>query len=176
MGFDASVDTVLAEVGLGIGWAQQGDRTGARLLFAQLWGQVGPQGDALHRCAIAHSMADVQDDPRDELQWDLLAFDAARDLDDRRLGEAGMAATVGNLFPSLHLNLGDVYRRLGDRQHAFLHLSAGRQALQRLPDDGYRSMISDGLDRLERRLREPAADANGSPDHDPAATVRRPPT
>jgi hypothetical protein len=50
------------------------EREAARRLFADLWEEIGAGGDALHRCALAHSMADVQDDVREELVWDLRAF------------------------------------------------------------------------------------------------------
>ncbi len=150
----ADAGEVLAEVAMGIGWARSGDRAGARLLFAALWERVGAHGDALCRCAIAHSMADVMDDPRAELRWDLRALDAARELEDGRLTEAGMAVTTAGLFPSLHLNLGDAYRRAGDREQALVHLHAGREALGRLPPDDGAAQVRDGLDRLARRLEE----------------------
>lgn len=153
---DPAVDGgLLGEVAMGIGWARSGDREGARLLFAALWARVGEAGDALHRCAVAHSMADVVDDPRAELRWDLRALAAARELRDGRLAEAGMAVSPEGLFPSLHLNLGDVYRRLGDATNAVLHLHAGREALAALPPDGYRTRIEEGLERLAARLAAP---------------------
>lgn len=143
---------VLAEVAMGIGWARSGDREGARLLFAALWARVGEHGDALERCAVAHSMADVVEDPRAELRWDLRALAAARELQDAQLAAVGMAVSPEGLFPSLHLNLGDVYRRLGDVANAVLHLHAGREALAALPPDGYRARIEEGLERLGARL------------------------
>lgn len=147
------VDDVLAEVAMGIGWARSGDREGARLLFAALWRRVGDSPDALHRCAVAHSMADVVDDPQAELRWDLRALAAADQLQDERLQRAGMGLSVDGLFPSLHLNLGDVYRRLGHHEHAVAHLHAARRALAGLPLDDYRRSIDEGLQRLDLELR-----------------------
>jgi len=59
-------DEMMTRIGHGIELSQSGHRDQARRLFAELWEQIGPQGDALLRCALAHSMADVQDDPHDE--------------------------------------------------------------------------------------------------------------
>src|SRR5690348_5880359 len=38
----------------------RGQRDAARLLFAEIWDEIGgEQGDPLHVCVLAHSMADV---------------------------------------------------------------------------------------------------------------------
>jgi hypothetical protein len=55
-------------------------------------------------------------------------------------------------MPSLHLNLGDDYLRLGDRAACQRHLAAGMAATADLPDTPYASMIRGGLDRLAERL------------------------
>jgi hypothetical protein len=50
-------DSVMVRVGEGIGSGERGEREAARALFAELWEEIGGDaGDALHRCAIAHSM------------------------------------------------------------------------------------------------------------------------
>lgn len=72
----------LSRIGAVLEVSQRGEREAARAAFAELWAQVGPDGDALHRCAIAHSMADAQDHPRDELAWDRRALEAATSLTD----------------------------------------------------------------------------------------------
>ncbi|MGW6741746.1 hypothetical protein ACWGDX_13630 [Streptomyces sp. NPDC055025] len=54
-----------------------GDREEARNRFGALWTEIGEAGDPLHRCTLAHYMADTQDDPGDELAWDLRALTAA---------------------------------------------------------------------------------------------------
>src|ERR1700716_1717366 len=61
-----------------------GDRAAARARFSDLWNEIGENGDPLHRCAVAHYMADVRDDPAEELEWDLLALRAADSLTDDR--------------------------------------------------------------------------------------------
>jgi hypothetical protein len=145
-------DPIMIEIGRGIELNQQGERDAARILLTDLWDQVGPDGDPLHRCAIAHSLADADDDPHEELAWDLRALDAADSITDEQVRGAGMPGSVAGFYPSLHLNLGDVYRRLGDEDEARRHLAAGQAATDALGDDGYARMIKAGLDRLGDRL------------------------
>jgi len=146
---------VMIQIGLAIARSQHGDRAGARLMFQDLWAQVGPDGDPFHRCALAHSMADVQDDPREELAWDLLALEAGDLLTNERVFAGGVAGPAQGFYPSLHLNLADVYRRLGNTERACHHVVLGHAALESLADDGYRQMIRDALDRVQHQLEVP---------------------
>jgi hypothetical protein len=151
-------DAIMVHIGYGIAIGQQGDRAAARALFTEVWERIGSTGDAFHRCALAHSMADVQDDPADELLWDLRALEAADEVTDERLRSAGVAGAVRGFYPSLHLNLGEVYRKLGDWVKAWEHLGRGRDSSQALGDNDYGKMISDALDRLEARLQDSHAE------------------
>jgi hypothetical protein len=145
-------DVIMVRIGEGIDLGQRGERAAARALFSQVWEEIGPTGDAFHRCALAHSMADVQDDPYEELVWDLRALEAADSITDERARRAGVATPVSGLYPSLHLNLGEVYRKLGQFDRARDHLERGRAAAVSLSDDGYGRMIMRALDRLAGRL------------------------
>ncbi len=145
-------DAVMTRIGHAVELGQRGDRQDARQLFAELEAQIGPDGDALHRVALAHAMADVQDDPRDELAWDLRALQAADAVTDERAAQAGVAGPVAGFYPSLHLNLGEDYRKLGDLPAARRHLELGQVAAAVLGDDGYSKMIRGGLERLAARL------------------------
>jgi hypothetical protein len=138
----------MIRIGEGIGLGRRGQRTAARRVFAEVWNEIGPAGDPFHRCALAHSMADVQDDAAEELAWNLRALEAADEITGERAREIGVAA----YYPSLHLDLGDVYRRLGDPRRAREHLARGRAALGDLADDGYAQMVRGELDRLACRL------------------------
>jgi hypothetical protein len=154
-------DATMAEVGRGLALSHGGEHDAARRLFEALWEDVGGEGgDPLHRCAVAHAMADMQDDPADELVWDLRALAAADLISDGRAAEAGMTASVASLYPSLHLNLGECYRKLGQQEPAREHLRRGLAAAGALPDDGYGRMVRGGLDRLSDRL------STGSPTAD----------
>jgi hypothetical protein len=147
------IDTTMAELGRGMALSHAGERDAGRRVFEALWEDIGGEdGDPLHRCAIAHAMADVQDDPASELVWDLRALAAAEHISDLRAAEAGMTASVASLYPSLHLNLGECYRKLGQPEPAAEHLRRGLAAAGALPDDGYGRMVRGGLDRLAVRL------------------------
>ncbi|WP_432519154.1 hypothetical protein [Kineococcus sp. SYSU DK006] len=145
-------DDVMTRIGHGIELNQRGEKYRAHALFMDLWSQIGPDGDAMHRCALAHSMADTCDDPQEELRWDLEALRAADSITDERASAAGMAGPVAAFYPSLHLNLGEVHRELGDLDAARRHLDLGRRAITALPDNGYGRMITAGLDALSQRL------------------------
>lgn len=146
-------DAVMSRIAEGIGLHERGDRVAARALFDELWSQIGgSDGDPFHRCALAHSMADAQDDVREELRWDLEALAAADLVTDERAARGGVSGPVAGFYPSLHLNLGDCYRKLGDVDLAREHLARGRAAVDALGDDGYGRMIKGGLDRLADRL------------------------
>lgn len=143
-------DAVMTQIGHAVERGQCGERQDARRQLADLWDQIGPAGDPLHRVALAHGMADVQDDPHDALAWDLRALQAADAVTVERAAHAGVA--VAGLYPSLHLNLGEDYRKIGDMASARHHLEFGQAAARILGDDGYSRMIRGGLERLGDRL------------------------
>jgi hypothetical protein len=146
-------DEILDRLDEATALVRHGDRHSARSLLEDLWSHVGGgEGDALYRCAIAHQLADLQDRLSDELAWDLAALDAAESVTDERLAPSAAAAAVRGLFPSLHLNLADGYRRLGDHGNARLHLERGRRACIALSDTAYGDMIRTALDRVGQRL------------------------
>ncbi|XVU29455.1 hypothetical protein ACQPZJ_20985 [Actinoplanes sp. CA-054009] len=146
MATDPTLDRIGEAVALHHG---RGDREGARELFERIWAEIGgEEGDPLHVCVLAHSAADVQDDPRQELLWDERALTAAGRLTDERVAEAGVPLTVAALHPSLHLSLADCHRRLGDLARAREHLARAHAGIEELGDTDYGRLIRDGLHRL----------------------------
>ena len=146
------MDVVMMQIGHGLQLGQSGDRAAARRELAEVWRRIGREaGDPLHRCALAHAMADGQEDVRDELVWDLRALEAADAISDERASGAGLSSARA-LYPSLHLNLGECYRKVGDLDRAREQLRRGQSAVAALADDGYGQMIRGGLDRLAERL------------------------
>ncbi|MGI5521859.1 hypothetical protein ACQEUX_13035 [Micromonospora sp. CA-259024] len=111
-----AADVTLARINDGVRLHHhQGEREAARDLFGQIWDDIGGErGDPLHVCFFAHSMADVQDDVQQELVWDQRALAAVDLLTDARVARAGVPLPVASLYPSLHLNLAECYRKLGD--------------------------------------------------------------
>ncbi|MFJ9032877.1 hypothetical protein ACIRQP_30985 [Streptomyces sp. NPDC102274] len=180
---EASEDAFITRIGQAVMLLHGGDREEARNRFGELWTELGEAGDAFHRCALAHYLADTQDDPGDELAWDLRALTAADGLgesaadggaaevrgdDDRgddggaggdRLAEAresvpGTSSVVRAFYPSLHLNLAADYLKLQRPEAARLHLDRARDAADALGDGGDVNGVRAGIDRLERLLRE----------------------
>jgi hypothetical protein len=149
-----TTDQTMARIGQGVELHHhRGEREAARDLFAQIWDDIGgEQGDPLHVCVLAHSMADVQDDVHQELMWDLRALAAADLVTDERVGQAGVTLSVAGLYPSLHLNVSECYRKLGDLGRARQHLKQARAEIGALGDDEYGQLIKGGLERLAEQL------------------------
>ncbi|MFF4607703.1 hypothetical protein ACFY12_33820 [Streptomyces sp. NPDC001339] len=153
-----------------------GDREEARNRLSELWHEIGPQGDAFHRCALAHYMADTQDDPRDELDWDLRALEAAEhfvterpdgcgtgprqpgvaggpDLDpDPGPGPRHPLVALRAFFPSLHLNIAADYAALDRPADAHAQLRRARASVSALADGEYRQSLRDAIDQLQLRI------------------------
>jgi hypothetical protein len=100
-----------------------------------------PTGDPLHRCSLAHYMADLYEDPAQALAWDIRALDAVDALTDQRVQEHHAALQVAGFYPSLHLNLADNYRRLGSFEAATEHISAAQEHAPNLPQDAYGALL-----------------------------------
>ncbi|HEX2301261.1 MAG TPA: hypothetical protein VHH34_22630 [Pseudonocardiaceae bacterium] len=147
-------DPTIIRIGQAVQLSHQGERESARLLFAEIWDEIGGErGDPLHRCTLAHAMADVQDDVHRELVWDQRALAAADLLTDARVAQAGVTLPVAGLYPSLHLNLSECYRKLGDLGRAREHLQQAQATIGALGDDEYAQMIKGGLEQIAERLR-----------------------
>ncbi|GGX73016.1 hypothetical protein GCM10010510_17160 [Streptomyces anandii JCM 4720] len=160
----AASDAVLTRIGQSVMLHHAGDREEARGRLLDLWTEIGEDGDPLHRCTLAHYMADTQDDPADELAWDLRALSAAEELAADRPAGHEDAPAVRALYPSLHLNLAADYAKLGRREAARTHLRRARTAAAALDTDTYGEGIRTAIRQLETRLRE---DHPGDPQSGP---------
>lgn len=154
----AAPDALLTRIGQVVMLHHAGDREEARHRFLGLWAEIGEHGDPLHRCTLAHYLADAQDDPEHELAWDLRALSAAEEVTDGRPGAGEGAPAVRALYPSLHLNLAADYARLGRPDAARTHLHRARGAARALADDRYGEGVRAAIRLLEVRLGE-----NGTP-------------
>jgi hypothetical protein len=146
----AAPDAVLTRIGQVVMLHHAGDREEARHRYLGLWAEIGEHGDPLHRCTLAHYLADTQDDPADELAWDLRALTAAEEAREESVAVAAVIA----IYPSLHLNLADDYLGLGRRDAARTHLRWAREAATALADDSYGEGVWAAIARLESRLGE----------------------
>jgi hypothetical protein len=138
----------------------QGDRAGARETYAALWASLDAAGDddPIHRVWVAHVTADAQDDPAEQVRWDLVALRAA-DAAAERGGADGVS--VRTFYPSLHLNLGEGFRRLGDDRRARDHLAQAERHLRGHPDDDERAGIAAAVVGLRDRIDHPPENADG---------------
>ncbi|MGW5851442.1 hypothetical protein ACWFQ8_26450 [Streptomyces sp. NPDC055254] len=190
---EASEDAVMTRIGQAVILLHAGDREEARNRLGEIWSQLGEEGDCLHRCTLAHYMADAQDDPADELTWDLRALTAAEALragpapDGGTLPGPGPAAPGGGpgdgrsagvaphlamrvFYPSLHLSLAADYVKLRRPDAARNHLARARAAAAALSDDGYGNGVRAAIARLERRLAaepDPGPGARPFPEQSP---------
>ncbi|QOV39777.1 hypothetical protein IM697_16105 [Streptomyces ferrugineus] len=139
-------DAVLTRIGQVVMLHHAGDREEARRRLLDLWTELGEGGDPLHRCTLAHYLADTQDDPTDELAWDLRALTEAEG--------ARSAVAVRALYPSLHLNLAADYVKLDREEAARVHLRRARGAAGVLGDDSYGDGVRAEIRRLEGWLGE----------------------
>ena len=80
------------------------------------------------------------------------ALAAAGRLTDARVAQAGVALPVAGLYPSLHLNLSECYRKLGDLDRAREHLREARATVGALGDDEYGLLIKQGMARIAEQL------------------------
>lgn len=131
-----------------------GDRPGARALLLTLWHELAD--DAAARCVLAHYLADTHDDPHEVLQWDERALQAAEGLTDAALKRLHPNLSLREFCPSLHLNLGEARRVVGDLAGARASAEQALAAAGELPEDGYGQFIREGIRRLVERVgREP---------------------
>ncbi|RCV49034.1 hypothetical protein [Marinitenerispora sediminis] len=134
---------------------REGDAEGARQRLAEIWVDISPDGDAFHRCVLAHYMADLQDDPRNELAWDIRALAAADASTDERVKQYHASLDLRGFYPSLHVNLADDYHRLGEEAKAREHLRQAQANAHMLRDDAYGDGIRSAMRRLATELGEP---------------------
>ncbi|WP_329446837.1 hypothetical protein OG906_28480 [Streptomyces sp. NBC_01426] len=161
---EASEDAVMTRIGQAVILLHAGDREEARNRLGEIWSEIGEAGPPLHRCTLAHYMADAQDDPADELAWDLRALTAADGpsaTEGPPAGPPGARAPRGArdphpavrvFYPSLHLNLAADYVKLRRPEAARVHLARARAATGALADDGYGDRVRAAIARLELRL------------------------
>ncbi|GLI40998.1 hypothetical protein [Glycomyces algeriensis] len=162
----AAPDPVMEAIGRAVMEGQNGDLAAARARLAELWARIGVSGDPLHRCTLAHSMADLYDDPAQALAWDVRALDAADAATDERVQAHHAGLELAGFYPSLHLNLADDYRRLASFEAAQAHIDAAEKAVPALPEGPYGDLIRGAVKEVAAAIAAkdsaPRASAPGS--------------
>ncbi|GAA0289226.1 hypothetical protein GCM10010302_29480 [Streptomyces polychromogenes] len=158
-------DPVMEAIGRAVAEGHGGDPAAARRALLDLWERTGVTGDPLHRCSLAHYLADLHEDPAEALAWDVRALDAADAVTGARVREHHAGLRVAGFYPSLHLNLADDYRRLGSFGAAARHIDAARAHSPALGQDPYGDLIRRAVEEvagaIARRDRTPRASAPG---------------
>ncbi|MFI8193650.1 hypothetical protein ACIF8T_33560 [Streptomyces sp. NPDC085946] len=147
-------DPTMEAIGRAVAAGRAGDTASARRALLDLWSAIGVTGDPLHRCTLAHHLADLHEDPAQALAWDIRALDAADALTERRLREHHAGLRVAGFYPSLHLNLADAYRRLGSFAAAAEHVEAAREHLPDLPRDSYGDLLRTAVEEVAGAVAE----------------------
>ncbi|MER6298330.1 hypothetical protein ABT247_01995 [Kitasatospora sp. NPDC001539] len=148
-------ESALTRIALGLGGvqaAQRGRTAEARASFEALWDALGER-DVFHRCVLAHYLADLQEDPRAELEWDRRALAAADSLTAECARTYESAHQVRAFYPTLHLNLASDHLKLGEPERAREQLERAVRSLDALPADAYGAGIRAAVDELRQRLR-----------------------
>jgi len=81
----------------------------ARALYQRAW---DAHRDDYEACIAAHYLARFQDSPEATLYWNEMALRYAQAVEDER---------VEKFYPSLYLNLGSAYEKLGNLEEAQRH-------------------------------------------------------
>jgi hypothetical protein len=132
----SSEQTVKERIRAAVLARESGDVSAARSSLEALR-PVAEASSAFDWLFFAHSFADVQDDLTQELHWDVIALDALGRLTEGEALAEGVPGGKSGLLPSLHLNLADVYRRLGDEIQALRHFQEGAKYLDALDEESY---------------------------------------
>lgn len=140
-----NIDLTMEAIGAAVQQGHAGDVAGARRKLLALWREIGAGADPLHRCTLAHYLADLHDHAGEALAWDVRALDAADTLTDERAQRQHTALRVRGFYPSLHLNLADDYRRLGAFEAAGAQLDAAKNYVDELGQDAYGQGVLAGL-------------------------------
>ncbi|MFG3338213.1 hypothetical protein [Glycomyces sp. NPDC048151] len=161
-----AADPTMEAIGQAVMRGQNGDTASARAELLDLWARIGVTGDPLHRCTLAHSLADLYDDAAEALAWDVRALDAADAATDERVQAHHAGLQLAGFYPSLHLNLADDYRRLGSFAAAQAHIDAAEQAAPALPEGPYGDLIRGAVKEVAAAVAEkdtaPRVSAPGS--------------
>ncbi|MFD5710840.1 hypothetical protein ACFWHW_10650 [Streptomyces pharetrae] len=143
-----SPDPTMDAIGRAVAEGRAGDPASARRGLLDLWSRIGVTGDPLHRCTLAHHLADLCAHPAEALAWDVRALDAADAVTEQRAQQHHAGLRIAGFYPSLHLNLADNHRRLGSFEAAAEHVTAARESVPHLPDDTYGALLRTAIDQV----------------------------
>ncbi|MFD4754284.1 hypothetical protein [Streptomyces sp. NPDC058426] len=148
----ASPDPTMEAIGQAVTEGRTGNTLSARQKLLNLWSVIGVTGDPLHRCSVAHYLADLYEDPAQALAWDVRALDAAGAMTEQRAQKHHASLSIAGFYPSLHLNLADNYRRLGSFDAATDHINAAKEHAPNLRQDAYGALLRTAVDEVAEAI------------------------
>lgn len=128
-----------------------GEREAALVRLNGLWESLD-EGDAFHRCVVAHYLANLQADARSELEWDRLALEAALSSSPHAFDGRIPGVDHGSFLPSLYLNLAASHERVGELEGAKQHAAAALQKLDQLGSSPLAELTRAAVIRLCEKL------------------------
>ncbi|EFE65703.1 conserved hypothetical protein, partial [Streptomyces viridosporus ATCC 14672] len=155
-------DPTMEAIGRAVVEGRSGGIAPARRKLLALWSTIGVTGDPLHRCTLAHYLADLYEDPAQGLAWNIRALDAADAVTEQRVQEHHAGLRLAGFYPSLHLNLADDYRRLGSFDAATEHMNKAREHAPDLPQDAYGAFLRAALDEVAEAISQRDTAPRGS--------------
>ncbi|MFF6779415.1 hypothetical protein [Streptomyces sp. NPDC012510] len=149
----AGSDPIMEAIGGAVAEGHAGDIESARRKLLDLWSTIGVTGDALHRCVLAHHLADLfPSDPARALTWNVRALDAADAATEERVREHGAGLRRAGFYPSLHLNLADDHRRLASFEAATEHIDAARRYAPNLGQNAYGDLLRTAIEEVAEAI------------------------
>jgi hypothetical protein len=131
--------------------AQRLEKSEARRELLAAWQMLGER-DFAPRCVLAHYLADTEAEVSAELEWDLLALEAAERCTDVELRAWFPGLDRATFFPSLHLNLAQAFERAGQLDAARTHLARAENSADLLVDSPIGILTKGAIARLRASL------------------------
>jgi hypothetical protein len=125
-------DLVAEDIAEAVGHLEDGRVTLAHRRLSALWPHLTGVATR-HRCAAAHWIAAAESALTTKLTWDERALEEAEAVPDWATPFAGAPATIGSMYPELHLELARDYQQFGEACAVLEHLALARNAADALP-------------------------------------------
>jgi hypothetical protein len=146
-------ETFARIIELSKGWRTSATRYERLGPLTEIWAELQTDHPtaALPMSMVAHLLADLQDDPSEELRWDLASLHA--------LAPVWEQGTDGRLFdaacrslPSIYLSLAHATYKCGDTNSAREYVRRARLIFPILPESRYTDQADASIASLERVL------------------------
>lgn len=115
--------------------------------YAQIWVSLKDTNYYWPRMMLEHLAADLEDDPRVALRWDLMSLREATVILSGQ-DPAGNVAEAAGSIASIHLSIAQGYLAMNRPGPCLRHCDAGDEYARELDDDVYGRQVRRGLARV----------------------------